>query len=233
MPSATPSPSATPTSVSTVSATAVPPTRTAIPSTGKLAPLITRGTSAKLVALTFDLGGKDAGTTAHVLDTLKAYGFHATFFLTGEWTAVNPALVRRMVAEGHELANHTYDHPRLTEVPPDQIRTEVTRTEAVIVKAAGVGPKRYLRPPFGSYDLTVRIVLGQMGYEMVWWTVDSGDWRSFTPEQIVERADTLKAGDIFVAHAYAANTGQAIEGICQAIKAKGLTGGTLSRALGR
>lgn len=186
-----------------------------------------------MVALTFDLGGTDAGATAHVLDTLKAYGYRGTFFLTGQWTAANPALVRRMVAEGHEIANHTYDHPHLTDISQDEMKLEIWSTELAIVRAAGVMPKPMLRPPFGSYNESVRAVLGELGYDLIFWSIDSGDWRGFTPQQIIARADTARAGDIFVSHAYAANTGQAIGGVCETLKGKGLTGGTISQVLGR
>ena len=138
-----------------------------------------------------------------------------------------------MVAEGHEVANHTYSHPHLTEITPDEMRSEVWSTEYEIVKAASIMPRAMLRPPFGSYDESVRAVLGALGYELIFWSIDSGDWKGFTPEQIIARAGTAKAGDIFVAHAYAANTGQAIGGICETLKGKGLRGGTVSQALGR
>ena len=187
-----------------------------------------------MVALTFDLGGTTAGSTAHVLDTLKAYKYRATFFLTGQWTAANPALVKRMAAEGHELANHTYSHPNLTEISPDKIKSEIWTTEAAIVKASGTLPSWLLRPPFGAYDPTVRIVLGELGYDLVFWSVDSGDWQGLTSSQIVKRVDErVGAGDVVVFHAYAENTGQAIGGVCETLRTKHLTGGTLSQALGR
>jgi peptidoglycan/xylan/chitin deacetylase (PgdA/CDA1 family) len=73
-----------------------------------------------VVALTFD-AGSDAGHTATILDVLAGYGIRATFALTGEWVEQNPQLSRRIVLEGHEVMNHSYDHPSFTGVSSDEV----------------------------------------------------------------------------------------------------------------
>ena len=83
------------------------------PGTG-LSTIVDRGTNGRLeVALTFDAGA-DTGYAAEILDLLRDEGIKATFGMTGVWAEANPDLVRRMVAEGHQLINHTWDHSSLT-----------------------------------------------------------------------------------------------------------------------
>ena len=90
------------------------PPGTQPPSGGEPAQVISKGnTSRNTVAFTFDAGA-DAGYTTQILDTLQANGVHATFGMTGKFAEQNPALVQRMVNEGHTLINHTYDHASWT-----------------------------------------------------------------------------------------------------------------------
>src|SRR6202165_3678281 len=123
--------------------------------TGGSAQVISRGPpGSNAVALTFDAGA-DTGYAAQILDTLSANGVRATFGMTGQWAERNPALLRRMVNEGHELINHTYDHGsftgHLTHAPAlTQAKRwdEVERTEAIVQEIAGVSTKPYFRPPY-------------------------------------------------------------------------------------
>jgi peptidoglycan/xylan/chitin deacetylase (PgdA/CDA1 family) len=190
---------------------------------------------ADLVGLTFDAGGKVGGKTASVLDTLREFGYQATFFLTGEWAEANPALVRRMVAEGHELANHTYDHPYLTRVSDDEIVSQLSRTEQVVQRVAGVSLTRYVRPPYGDYNQRVLGVLVKHSYIGVLWTLDSTDWRNeTTAHDVAQRVATkANAGDIVVFHCYPAKTAEALPVALDGLKARHLRGGSLSQVLGR
>lgn len=187
-----------------------------------------------LVALTFDAGGRDAGETGSVLDTLHQSGVHSTFFLTGEWTAANPHLVRRMAAEGHELANHTYSHPNLTEIGDEEVLWQVRRTEEVAHTVAGVSLRRWVRPPYGAYNERVMKLLTRGGYRVAYWTLDSADWRAdMSAEDIVRRVGTrANAGDVVVFHCYPAKTARAMPGVLEALRARRLRGATLSQVLG-
>jgi peptidoglycan/xylan/chitin deacetylase (PgdA/CDA1 family) len=188
-----------------------------------------------LVGLSFDAGGRDGGQTGLVLDTLEKLGVHATFFLTGEWAEANPALVRRMAAEGHELANHTFDHPHLPKVSDQEILSQVSRTEQLVQKVASVALVKYVRPPFGDFDQRVNGVLEGHGYDVIYWTLDSGDWRAeMSVQDVTQRVETkANAGDIVVFHCYPAKTAQALPGALEGLKARGLKLGTVSQALGR
>lgn len=207
--------------IPTVTATAIP-RKSPPPVTGHLAQVLTKGDpSTGCVALTFDMGEKAAGATSQVLDSLKNSGAHATFLLTGQWAEANPLLVKRMVAEGHELGNHSYDHPDFTKIGEAARVSQLSRTEDIAKKIIGLGLKPYFRPPFGAYNDSVRGTLASQGYHLLYWTLDSADWR---PEMevgdIVERVSTrTKAGDIIVFHGYAEKTGKAIPLILPRLKA--------------
>ncbi len=240
-PSATPTRRPTPLPTPRPSATASPTAGVAGSPTGAGPSaghryLVVRGKpETGVVGLSFDAGGRDGGETGSVLDTLKRFDAHATFFLTGEWSEANPGLVRRMVAEGHELGNHTYDHPDLTKVSDQEILSQAARAEEAVRKVAGVGLKRYLRPPFGAFDQRMLDVLGKQGFEVIYWTLDSGDWRAeMSVEDVARRVGTkANAGDIVVFHCYPPKTARALPSALESLKARGLKLGTVSAALGR
>lgn len=123
----------------------------------------------RLAALTFDDGpGK---WTQQVLDALAAKHIPATFFMLGGNAVANKALLQKVRAAGHEVANHSWDHPILTKLTPDQVRSQISRTAAVI------GKGHFLRPPYGIYDASVTAIANSMGYRLVLWTVDTLDWK--------------------------------------------------------
>jgi peptidoglycan/xylan/chitin deacetylase (PgdA/CDA1 family) len=128
------------------------------------------------VALTFDDG--PAGVhTGRVLDVLAGRGVRATFFVTGSRVVDRPSLIARMAREGHEVANHTYAHDRLTDLSEEQIRRTVDRTDRAI-RAAGAPALRLVRPPGGATSTRVQDVLARAGYGHVTWTIDPQDWRT-------------------------------------------------------
>lgn len=123
-------------------------------------------TDKRLVALTFDDGPSEA-FTPQVLDILAAHGVRATFFLVGRFVAQSPELVRREIAAGHELANHTFDHPRLTQLPLDQEIAELQAGRQAI-EALGVRP-RWFRPPFGLFSGEISSIADGMGEATIGW----------------------------------------------------------------
>jgi peptidoglycan/xylan/chitin deacetylase (PgdA/CDA1 family) len=110
-------------------------------------------TSRKLVALTFD-AGSDAGYASRILDTLKANKVKASFGMTGQWAEAHPALLRRIVREGHTVMDHTYSHRSFTgsstgtaPLSYKQRSHELRKTESAVQRIAGVSTKPYFRPP--------------------------------------------------------------------------------------
>ncbi|HXG41114.1 MAG TPA: polysaccharide deacetylase family protein [Dehalococcoidia bacterium] len=211
-------PSPVPTDLPTVVPTAPahqPPAPTPTPTPPMPSPpsgsarVVSRGDPSRpLVALTFDAGA-DAGHTVQVLDTLRAKGVRASFGITGRWAEQNPELLRRIVAEGHHLINHSYSHDsftgRSTGRPPlsqTQRWQELDRTEEIVQRLTGATTKPYFRPPYGDYDASVNADIYARGYLYnVMWTVDSQGWTGLPAQQIVQRCLSLaQPGAIYVFH---------------------------------
>lgn len=126
-----------------------------------------------LCAITFDDG--PSTNTGHLLDQLAAYGVPATFFLLGKNAALRPQMVRRIVAEGHEVGNHSWSHPKLRALNREQQREELARTDALL-RELGVVP-RHMRPPYGAYNEDTLAVVEELGLSVLLWSQDSHDWR--------------------------------------------------------
>jgi peptidoglycan/xylan/chitin deacetylase (PgdA/CDA1 family) len=182
------------------------------------------------VALTFD-AGSDAGYTAEILDTLAANEVLASFGITGRWAEANPTLLRRIVAEGHQLVNHSYDHPsftgRSTERPPlsrsarlDQLH----RAETAIRAAAGATTVPWFRPPYGDEDASVRADVASAGYRYeLLWTVDSLGWKGDAPVNVIARClSRVVPGAIYLFHVGSASTDHAaLAPIIDGLRARG------------
>jgi peptidoglycan/xylan/chitin deacetylase (PgdA/CDA1 family) len=126
------------------------------------------------VALTFDDGPNDAATP-QLLDTLARLGVRATFFAIGDFARQRPELVRRVVAEGHLLGNHTLSHPKLSVTGAAEVRRELAECNAVLEDIAGT-PVRYFRPPFGARRPMVLRAARDLGLTPVMWNVTGYDW---------------------------------------------------------
>ena len=171
-------------------------------------------TTDKVVALTFDAGGNDAGV-APVLTALAAAGVPATFFLTGRWTEVYPADARK-IASLYPIGNHTYSHPRLTDLTDAQAKAEVVRAESVIKSSTGRDPRPLFRFPYGSSDARVLADVHSLGYGGIRWTVDTLGWEGRSLGQseatVVQRVlANLQPGEIVLMHVGAATDGTTLD----------------------
>ncbi|HYF63095.1 MAG TPA: polysaccharide deacetylase family protein, partial [Herpetosiphonaceae bacterium] len=139
--------------------------------------LVLKGNTAQpWVALTLDAGDKSEPTPS-MLDTLAANNVRITFFLTGAWMDKNPELTRRIVADGHEIANHSYSHRDFTTLSDAEIADELRRTEETLARIAGpeVSLRPFFRPPYGAQDDRVLAAVIANGYLPIYWTFDSLD----------------------------------------------------------
>lgn len=152
------------------------------------------------VALTFD-DGPTLQYTARVLDILRNEKIHATFFVVGQSAKKYPGLIRRMVREGHEVENHTYAHPYLTNLTMPQIRDEIRRGHDIIRKLTGREPI-YFRPPRQLYDSRVLYALREIGhYDMCLWSFALEHHEVPTPNAMIHRASQYaRKGEIILAH---------------------------------
>lgn len=144
-----------------------------------------------VIAVTFD-DGPHPEFTPRLLDTLKERNIKATFFLVGRSAAAHPQVVKRMVEEGHEVANHTWAHPLLTGYSTEGVSSQLKRAHDAIEKAGGVAPILY-RPPYGGVRLGQRrSIQEQFGYPTILWDFDPLDWQS--PRSVQKVHDRVLAG---------------------------------------
>jgi peptidoglycan-N-acetylmuramic acid deacetylase len=149
-------------------------------------------TSKPWVALTIDCG-RTTGQLPRMLDALREANAKATFFMVGDQID-NGSVIEQMIAEGHELANHSYSHPDFRELSRTEIIVELERTEEILTRFGGpqATSRPYFRFPYGAYDRRVlRHVLNQ-GYLPIHWTLDALDTigEPKTAAFIVERVTT-------------------------------------------
>ncbi len=184
------------------------------------------------IALTFDLGGA-RGTTSELLVLLQRLGIKATFFVIGQWAEQNPDLLQQMVAQGHELGNHSYSHPDLTTISLAQAESQLTRTEEIVTRLSGASTKPFFRPPFGAYNAAVVDLAKRLGYQTIYWTLDSTDWRPESTVDSITQRVVSQAGNgyIIVFHAAVDKTLAAMPAIVEQLRGKGFSFGSLSSVL--
>jgi peptidoglycan/xylan/chitin deacetylase (PgdA/CDA1 family) len=180
-------------------------------------------TSEPLIALTFD-AGSDRGYTGQILDTLANTGIKATFGMTGTWAEQNPDLIQRIHTEGHQLINHSWDHPHFPQISSAERIEQLERTEAIIRSLTGETMHPYFRPPFGEYDASVLADLAANGYTtMVMWTVDTLGWNGYSAAQITQRViDGAAPGAIMLMHVGSqSQDAAALPGMIQQLRDRG------------
>jgi len=191
--------------------------------------LTRRGIDGNMCVLTFDDGPSQH--TASLLDTLKAYGIPATFFVIGSQVERRPELIRRMIAEGHEVGNHSYSHTALRKMSPLEQKEDLHKLDGLL-RELGVKP-RFVRPPYGFYDHNTINVVQEMDGHIVMWSVDSQDWRNKDDlAGILSNMQTLYTGaplrGVFLFHDTHRQTVEKMPLILDALKATGCRFVTLS-----
>ena len=162
--------------------------------------------SKPMVALTFD-DGPQPSVGNRIMDCLAQYGGKATFFMVGERVGSYKTEVQRMVAEGHEVANHTMNHKYLQKLGAAQIQAQVNNGNDAIQAACGVRPT-LLRLPGGNHNAAV---LANAGMPMIQWNVDTLDWKTRNADKTVAAVlNHVKDGDIILMHELYGATGDAV-----------------------
>jgi peptidoglycan/xylan/chitin deacetylase (PgdA/CDA1 family) len=175
---------------------------------------------AKCIALTFDAGPSE--NSARLLDILKEKKVPATFFLLGKRHIEKyPELVKRMAAEGHEVASHTWDHKILTKISDKEIREELNRPNEAIEKLTGHKPT-LMRPPQGRTDANVHEICKELGLAEVLWSVTAKDYTTDDSALITQRVlDQSSRDGIILLHDIYPGTVPAVPGIIDALKKRG------------
>lgn len=172
-----------------------------------------------MIALTFDDG--PGPYTERLLDAFAASGGRGSFFLVGRNIDAYPDTVRRAVAEGHELASHSWSHPQLTKLAQDELLRQLTATREKIMEVAGVDT-RLVRPPYGSVNRTVKSVAAQQDLVLVTWSVDPRDWESRNADKVCDAIlSTVQDGAIILCHDIHESTVEAMERLIPELQRQG------------
>lgn len=184
-----------------------------------------------VVAMTFD-DGPHPSLTPKLLDLLKERNIKCTFFLIGQNVKAYPNIVRRILAEGHEIGAHTYTHCSLTSRSDDQIRSELKKSEEVLMAAASYRPQ-LIRPPYGAINTRIKqMMFSEFGYSTIMWSVDPQDWRRPGVSVVTSRLiNGARPGSIMLAHDIHPPTLQAMPAMFDQLLAKGYQFVTVSQLM--
>ena len=183
------------------------------------------------IALTFDDGPSKA-TTPRLLDILAKRGVKVTFFVLGENVQTNPDILKREVAEGHEIGNHSWNHPNLAKMSDAAVRSQIERTQDEVFQITGNKPK-VMRPPYGSFTEHQRKWANeQFGVKIALWEVDPLDWKRPGSPVVAQRILTnTRPGYIILAHDIHAQTVDAMAETIDGLLAKGFKFVTVSELI--
>ena len=183
------------------------------------------------IAMTFD-DGPSAENTPRLLEMLKERHIKATFFLIGQNVASNPELVRRILADGHEIGNHSWTHPQLSKLSDERVTSEITKTQEAINQASGFTPT-LLRPPYGAITPRQREwIESQFGLSIILWSVDPFDWKRPGPAVVTQRIlSQTQPGAIILSHDIHKQTVDAMPATLDGLARKGYKFVTVSELI--
>jgi len=183
----------------------------------------------KIIYLTFDEGYEN-GYTAQILDTLKEKNVKATFFITGPYLEKEKDLVKRMVDEGHEVGNHTINHPSMPSLSDEKVEEEVLELDRRFYEEYGKSMK-YLRPPMGEFSERTLSITKNLGYINVFWSFAYRDWetdnqrgKEYAYNAVI---NGLHPGEVMLLHAVSKDNADALGDIIDKAREMGYEFGEL------
>jgi polysaccharide deacetylase family sporulation protein PdaB len=183
-------------------------------------PIYYVATEEKKVAISFDAAW-GADQTEGLLATLRKHNIKTTFFLVGFWVKKHPDMVKRIAEEGHEIGNHTANHPHLNALGKEEIKEELASVHRQIKELTGKEANLF-RPPFGEYSNKVIEAAEELGYYTIQWSIDSLDWKDVSSSYIIDRVTgQIHPGAIVLFHNAAVSTPGALEPIIEKLHADG------------
>jgi peptidoglycan-N-acetylglucosamine deacetylase len=196
------------------------------------------GRGSQRLALTYDDGPNDPWTL-RLLEVLERHSVKATFFVLGKFVEQQPDIVRAVVAAGHELGIHTWDHPNLIFSTAPAVRSQIERTRSILFDTTGYRCT-LMRPPFGARRPATLRAIRRLGLEPVMWNVTCYDWKPISAQQIVAHAERqMRGGDVILLHdggyrAMGADRSRSVEAtdsIIERYKARGYAFATISQMM--
>ena len=189
---------------------------------GRELPIYCVETDKKQVALSFDAawGNED---TATILDILKKHNVKVTFFMTGGWVESYPEDVKRILADGHDLGNHSENHKNMSQLSNEEKRSELMDVHTKVQELTGYEMFLF-RPPYGDYDNSVINVARECGYYAIQWDVDSLDWKDYGADSIIKTVTQHKHlgnGSIILCHNGAKYTAEALDTLITTLQDQG------------
>lgn len=167
-----------------------------------------------MLYLTFDAGFENGNTPA-ILDALKKHKAPATFFVVGNYLTTSPELIRRMVAEGHTVGNHTFHHPDMSKISTKEaFAKEITDVEKLYQQIVGKPMTKYYRPPQGKYSTANLQMAKDLGYKTFFWSLAYVDWYENdqpTKEEAFEKLLKRVHGAIVLLHSTSSTNAQILD----------------------
>ena len=184
-----------------------------------------------MVALTFDCAYGETYTD-WILDTLKEYDVHVTFFMTGRWMGNHGPWIERIIEEGHEIGNHSMTHPRLTEANQKTIAKEIKGPIDILLERHGYRTHLF-RCPYGAGNNKVNAISRFYGCEVIQWGQTAKDASGWDGERIIDLVlREVEPGDIILFHNGAPQVKIYLKPIIESLTARGFTFGTVSELMG-
>ena len=181
----------------------------------------------KYVALTFD-DGPHPDVTPLILNILEKYNAKATFFMLGSRVQYYPEIARHVYENGHEIGNHTWNHPTLTKMTEAQILKEYSSTEQAIIQAIGV-PSTIFRPPYGASNELVKSTITSPHFN---WTVDTQDWKYRNAERLLPAVQqAVHPNAVILMHDIHLSTAHGLEAVMQYLQQEGYEFVTISQLM--
>lgn len=189
-------------------------------------------TKEKIIYLTFDAGYENGYTDA-ILDVLGKHKVSATFFLVGNYLETSPELVKRMVEEGHTVANHTYHHSNMSTISSKEaFQKELKELEVLYKKITGEEMVKFYRPPQGIYNEDNLKIAQNLGYHTFFWSLAYVDWyndKQPTKEEAFEKLlGRIHPGAIILLHSTSKTNSEILDELLTKWKEMGYNFGTLA-----
>ncbi len=200
-------------------------------STADSMPICRVATDEKAVAITIDTAFGEADYTNDILKTLSDESVHATFFVMGLWMGENSEAVDAMAQGGHEIASHSMNHMRYTDMTADEILADAKDAAQMIFDKTGYDT-RVIRMPYGTFDSASITALESEGYIPVKWSLDSKDWKGLDAQKIADDVlAQVKSGDIIMFQNNMAATPEALRAVILGLREQGFEIVTVSDML--